>query len=217
MSDCISSKFSEAVDKAAYTLEKQLEMRKRREKRIAVAFISAPIVMRPGHFTHNYTHNQFINLLIFLDSSNGGHYITVTRLRWNTINKYYEPKMCLGVDFFFFLTFKRQNTPFEERLLKIFYLKTVLHTKVACKNQNKIRDVCLSVSQFNITLFCANKNILKLWQSINMAQDAFLFPLLNNLGTCDSDYLNPRPLKSGLSDPMTKVSSMHLGCGPTCS
>lgn len=48
---------------------------------IAVAFISAPIVTRPGHFTHNYTHNQFINLLLyFLDSGNGGHFIPVTRL-----------------------------------------------------------------------------------------------------------------------------------------
>lgn len=50
MSECISSKFSEAVDEAAYTLEKQLQMRKRRDKRIAMAFISAPIVTRPGHF-----------------------------------------------------------------------------------------------------------------------------------------------------------------------
>lgn len=86
--------------------------------------------------------------------------------------------MCLGVDC---LLKVKKKTQFEERLLKMFYLKTVLHIKVACKN--------LSVSLFNITLFGANKNILKLWQSINMAQDAFLFPLLNNPGTCDSDYL----------------------------
>lgn len=49
--------------------------------------------------------------------------------------------MCLGVDC---LLKVKKKTPFEERLLKMFYLKTILHIKVACKNLNKM-SVCLTV------------------------------------------------------------------------
>lgn len=48
---------------------------------------------------------------------------------------------------------------------KVVYLKTIVHTKIACNNPNKIKDALLHI---NMTLFHANKNKLLLQQKTSV-------------------------------------------------
>lgn len=58
---------------------------------------------------------------------------------------------------------KYKNTVFKERVSEIFYLKALLHTKIACSNQNNIKDVFLSHTRFH-SHFCLCQNVLPLTQ-----------------------------------------------------
>ncbi len=46
-----------------------------------------------------------------------------------------------------------------------------------------------------------------------MAQDGLLFPLLTECGR----HMSQTTFECGLSDPISNVSSMRLGCVPTCT